>query len=327
MRGCIRNDGVRRAALKAKRVGRALLARFVRRRAAVGLAALLVGCASTPKAPPKQVELTEIWVNHHLVPCKGWEGQDYCFAVAEQPNGPWTLAYDGLENFYYQWGYSYRLLVGPSQFGGIKSSGKRVFKIKRKRRPQVGTEFDFAVDPQLGQLGLRTHLTMNRGVGKILMGPAFTCSTRSLCDDIERRLETEERFVVRFAYGVAGEIQAVGVNVKRVAAVVSVEPAATSTAGITAARALTSTTGLSTTPAMTSTTSVNASRTMPAMPLPTADSVQAAAGAAKAETAASVTKAETAAHSMKADIAENSSKAEAAANAAAQVESGVSATL
>ncbi|MEM7679308.1 MAG: DUF4377 domain-containing protein [Myxococcota bacterium] len=252
MRGCIRNDEVRRAPQTSNGGARRTWVSSRPWVASIGLL-LLAGCAGASKATvQKPVELSEIWVKHHLVPCKGWEGQDYCFAVAEQPDGPWTLAYDGLQNFYYQWGYSYRLLVGPSQFGGTKSSGKRVFKITRKRRVQVGTEFDFPVDPQLGQLGLRTHVTMNNGIGKILMGPAFTCASRPLCDEIERRLDTDDRFVVRFAYGVGGGIQAVGVN--QPATEVAVVPVSVEATASTSTMAAANATSLEVAPTSTSTT-------------------------------------------------------------------------
>ena len=215
------------------------------------------------KTPPK---LSEVWVKHHLVPCKGWAGQDYCFAVAERPEGPWSLAYDGLQNFYYQWGYSYQLIVTGDSGEATSGQGKRVVKIAKKRPVQIGTEFDFTVDPQLENLGLRNHISMQSGVGKILNGPAFTCLSRGLCDDIERRLESDQKFVVTFAYGVSG-VRAVGVEdpatVRQVVSPAPAEPTMTSTTNDVAASipvaAQTSTAGwklqVSTSSAATSTTS------------------------------------------------------------------------
>ncbi len=179
----------------------------------VVLLGAVTGCASGPSVAPAKKEVAEIkslWVKHHLVPCKGWTGQNYCYAVAEKPQGPWSLVKDGLENFYYQWGYSYRLLVTESVVGG-SNSGKRVLKIQRKVPVQLGTAFDFSVDPQRVQTGLQPHLALNDGVGQILMGPTFTCDDRPVCDEIEARLRTEERFVVRFMYGVSG-VRAVAVG-------------------------------------------------------------------------------------------------------------------
>ena len=177
--------------------------------AALALTSFIACACSTSSAGSKvqPPELSEVYVKHHLVPCKGWEGQDYCFAVADKPNGPWTLVYDGLQNFYYQWGFSYRLLVAPSdevQKGEDDSDGLRVFKVARKTPVRLGTEFEFSVDPQLARVGLKPHLTVDDGVGQILMGPAFSCIERPVCDEIENRLAADERFVVTFAYGVNG---------------------------------------------------------------------------------------------------------------------------
>ena len=176
----------------------------------LALCASVVACAGqATKKPAAPGKLTELWVKAHLVPCKGWAGQNYCFSVAGAPEGPWLLAYDGLQNFYYQWGFSYRLLVSTTALDkedvkDLIAGGVKVVKITKKTRAPIGTEFEFTVDPQLKQLGMRNHLTMDKGVGQILMGPAFTCPTISLCDDIERRLRSDQRFVVTFVFGVDG---------------------------------------------------------------------------------------------------------------------------
>ena len=177
----------------------------------VGLLGVLVACAggaSATKTSPKQEADTikSLWVKHHLVPCDGWAGQNYCYAVSEKPQGPWSVAKDGLENFFYQWGYSYRLLVT-----GGSGSGQRVVKIQRKVPVSLGTEFDFSVEPKRQQTGLQSLLAFNDGVGQILMGPSFTCDSPPVCDEIERRLRQERSFVVRFIYGVGG-VRAVAVN-------------------------------------------------------------------------------------------------------------------
>ena len=182
------------------------------------VAVATAACASTPPAPPVeqqpgQSKLTKLWVKHHLVPCGGWQGQDYCFAVAEDPQGPWSLAKGGLQNFYYQWGYSYQLLVAPSPGGGADANeARRVIAITKKRPAQVGTEFTFAVKPERNAFGSRAHLSVEGGVGRILMGPTFTCATRELCSEIKDRLSLSKRFVVKFAYDLGRQVRAVGVG-------------------------------------------------------------------------------------------------------------------
>ncbi len=171
------------------------------------LAAIIVnGCASTSATGPEgsePPEVKEIWVKHHLVPCRTWQGQSYCYSVSDRQDGPWKAANISLQHFHYQWGYTYQLMVLPTE---LSRDVLQVIKIKRKVPVDLGTEFEFTVD---SQPGLRRHVALSDGVGQILMGPAFTCSSRELCEDIESQLSDDKPFVVKFAYGVNG-MRAVG---------------------------------------------------------------------------------------------------------------------
>ena len=214
------------------------------------LTVVACGGTQTKTGSAPQGELMELWVKAHLVPCKGWEGQNYCFAVSDKPEGPWSLAYDGLQNFYYQWGYSYQLLVARTSITkditkenvkDLTAGGLKVVKITKKKPATVGTAFDFTVDPQLGQLGMRNHLSVEKGAGQILMGPAFTCETMQVCDDIKHRLASGRTFVVTFVFGVeglrAGEVRDPGTVVEAIA------PAATASSSAELASTTTSSAG------------------------------------------------------------------------------------
>lgn len=51
-----------------------------------------------------------LYVAPEKVPCQG-VGPMTCFQVSEQPDGPWTLHYDGFQNFSFEPGYRYQLKV------------------------------------------------------------------------------------------------------------------------------------------------------------------------------------------------------------------------
>ncbi len=53
-------------------------------------------------------QYTVLYIKHHKVECEGYQ-VSLCFLVRQSPTEPWTLFYDEITGFDYQWGYDYQV--------------------------------------------------------------------------------------------------------------------------------------------------------------------------------------------------------------------------
>lgn len=113
---------------------------------------------------------TVLYIKHHKVECEGYQ-VSLCFLVRQSPTERWTLFYEEISGFDYQWGYDYQVRVQnplPSTDGQLLNStpAYQLVDILDRGEYQAGTGFELAVrgDHEALNLASDTSFTLHGSI-------------------------------------------------------------------------------------------------------------------------------------------------------------------
>ncbi len=131
---------------------------------------------------------SDLYVGDHLTECVG-VGPRSCTLTRTSPTGEWLLAYDGIEDFEYQWGYEYHLLISESSVSNPPADGSSIKQslVEIVEKKKVSGPFDI-------QISFPSSLTKSGDSYKVF-GRSLTCKADN-CDELDTFLSSSEELTL-----------------------------------------------------------------------------------------------------------------------------------
>lgn len=160
----------------------------------------VLGCvrAGTSQGNPdgNTVRMT---INHYQAPCVG-EASQLCLLAKEDGQRDWDFLFEGISGFQFQWGKVYELEVEKIRRRDVKADESeiayRLIRIISSEDAAVGESFPLVIN----SADVIAAGKPDNGQFTILRRYPLGCGSRSLCDELEKRLRSQTEITGQFQH-------------------------------------------------------------------------------------------------------------------------------
>lgn len=162
------------------------------------LLAYISGCGGDGKATQSDGDV--LYLDHFKTECFGII-LSLCERSKSSPDDEWTLFYDNIESFEYEWGYSYKLAITTEEIENppedASSTEYTLVNVLSKVREAETSVFDLSVSRTSSE---RLIEKVSDGLYEIYSDVRFSCVAEQ-CDTIDSLIEQDFSVLFQFSHG------------------------------------------------------------------------------------------------------------------------------